>query len=473
MAKTSFATQDETFVPFVPTNGYHVYGKLSLKRSLNDPDNTEKAKKLLRVTEQLTRGAEHAAKISGGELLEAQGELVHVLLPADEPDSRKLLTFAAALNDAVNRSVRHAAGDEFLGFSQASCWGAAVIVRSESFGILSEVSLGDAANQPAKRLYAVPGVPSGHLAIPESDPLARHLKKENGWANLPVNRDSLTNLIDERQYQELSEGFTKQGSVSEFDFEQKTFQPGQLSPSGAPSHVFGFCLRADMDGFSSLVSDSWKDGTIEDLVTQFYSVMRDANTFVQTSRYPIIPIPWAGDCATLVIPHENVQAYRDARQKQPVIATLEWNRSVVPKKYPKFSDVKWAVGIAGGDIGNRSFGNIITAELQGIRRTFPVAVGRGATWSHEAEQAHGLDGDETAIFYPEDHRELDKGLRDCFSEFKNSQGDVHSYFRKARNGTLQDASAKLEKELTSKLGSVTVSTTSYGEVPKPKPHFDG
>lgn len=473
MRKVSFSTQDQVLVPFVPSIGHHVYGKLSLRRSLNDPQDTEKARKLLRVIETLTRGAESAAKIVGGELLEAQGEMIHVIIPSEDPNPKKLVTFAAALNDAVMGSVRQAAGDEFEGFSQAACWGPAIIIRSQSFGVLSEISLGNAANHPAKRLGKVPCVPSGHLAVPMDDLLAHGRSSEMGWVNIPVGSGILTDLIDEREYRELSEGFSKQASVSDFTFQERTLRPGLITATGSPSQFFGTSFRADMDGFSALVGESWSNGTVEALVTQFYSILQDADAFVRDYRFPVVPLPWAGDCATLAYPRESIQDYRESRSKLPIISTLDWMSSVVPSKYPKFRGISWAVGVAGGDVGNRSFGNVIVAELQGIRRTFQVAVGRGLTWSHEAEQSFGLNGEETAIFYPEDYRELDEKIRGCFKEYTNERGEVHSYFRKATNSALASARTQVEREMSNRLGSITVSSSEFGEIPKPKPHYYG
>src|ERR1017187_4204614 len=75
-AAPTLATQ-----PFAVETGFHVYGELNLTLKLTAATDTKDAARLLRVLTEYVAIAETCAALVGAELLEVQGERIHLLLP--------------------------------------------------------------------------------------------------------------------------------------------------------------------------------------------------------------------------------------------------------------------------------------------------------------------------------------------------------------------------------------------------------
>src|SRR5947207_1524721 len=152
---------------FAFSRGFHVYGDLRINLALSAAEDDSTARRFLHILESYTTIASECAKNTGAEILEVQGERLHVLIQGDALSDqifRQLFAFSTALTTAVSETIAPAAGEHWGGFSMAADFGPAVLVASDCGGG-SVVSLGNAANGPAKRLGRQPMVQSGRLAL--------------------------------------------------------------------------------------------------------------------------------------------------------------------------------------------------------------------------------------------------------------------------------------------------------------------
>jgi hypothetical protein len=187
----------------------------------------------------------------------------------------------------------------------------------------------------------------------------------------------------------------------------------------------GFGFRADLDGFSKQVSDAFDKGgdAINKLVDRFTAMMRYPES-LQSHLGMIIQLPWAGDCANLII-LPNGQGYDDAREFLPVRAASEWHSQMSAQDASKISwathasGAQWSVGVAGGDDDEGSNGYILVAPLKGKRRDFLVAAGWGIGRSLDAQEADGVSGGDTVV-HNIDYEALASTHQASFSRLKAS-----------------------------------------------------
>ncbi|MDF1741933.1 MAG: hypothetical protein P1U86_22420 [Verrucomicrobiales bacterium] len=469
---TKFANASDKLPPFIPIQAQHIYGLLRLNNELEQPQDSRRAIQLLEVYDLYCKSAEKAALNTGAQLIEMQGNLIHVVLPSAQANHRDVIAFCKAFDEGVNRRVRPKAGNNFRAFSMASYHGPAVIVRDEAFGVISEVSLGIAANRPAKKLLGTPSVPNGHVAIPTHQ--VSGAAGRSSWTEFDLTNESSNTLGENIHYfEKVASAFDSElPPAPSFDFEARSFDRGTNFASSAPLQTYGFCLKSDMDGFSKKVEVAWSEGSVEKLVFEFHSIMKAADAFTAGFNKPIIRIPWAGDCSTLIFPSETISEYNQARSVTPVRAASEWNDSVSLSEDYR-SSVKWAHAAAGCDVGNSSNGNVIVARLDGQRREFPIAVGPGVKLARDGEQADGLNGGEMAIHRHDDLKRLDDVHRSKFHDFTNKSGQTNSNFKKASSADLKVSVAEEAKRAVGAIAAVGIGTTTSASIQIPKPKVYG
>src|SRR5438876_276753 len=152
---------------FAFSQGFHVYGDLRINLTLSAAEDDSNARRFLQIIDSYNAVADECAKNVGAETLELQGERIHALIPGDslsEEIFRRLFAFSIALTNAVYEKIAPAAGEHWGRFSMAADFGPAVLIASDCGGG-SVVSLGNAANTPAKRLGRRPVVEAGCLAL--------------------------------------------------------------------------------------------------------------------------------------------------------------------------------------------------------------------------------------------------------------------------------------------------------------------
>jgi hypothetical protein len=332
----------------------------------------------------------------------------------------------------VYAEIKPAAGDDWRGFSMAADHGPAVLVPS-AYGGGSVVSLGNAANQPAKKLGR--GVESGHLALPNR--IGRSLpgaKPSGDWVQIDVNTpvEATQGYFDNRLAEDMRNA--ARAVLGERNLRAGREFAGIISEGTSftttPLRTRGMCLRADLDGFTHAVEDAFKNHKVLELVAQFDEIMGYPLEFAKNLGNPHVEIPWAGDCCTILIQPRNGETVEAMRSTLPVEAgrcwhgiandnggTTRWSRSL--------GSAKWAVGLACGDRDEGGNGNAIIAEFPASERIFRVIIGWCGRRAKDAQETSGVKGDDVVVPIV-DYQNLEDVLKPLF-ELLGSQYRVSNY----------------------------------------------
>lgn len=461
--------------PFAVETGFHIYGELNLTLKLTAAAETTDATKLLQVLQEYVTIAETCAALVGAELLEVQGERIHLLLPAPQvtKDSvQALLRFCVAFTNTVYVRLQKLAANDFRGFKMAADHGRAVLVISGNQANASVVSLGICANAPAKQLrIAEPGKlrmrTEHYKVLGQSD-------EWREWTNIPVktNKGIVMPVAAEdlmEQFASASEAELKNfaGSVPTVKFGSRDYLREALKTQISESFkAQGFGFRADLDGFSKQVAAAKNDSDVLDLVTRFTKIMAYPDYFMKRLGKPVVKLPWAGDCANLIV-LPNGEGYDEAREFLPVQAASEWHSQKSGHDDSRttwttyFKESKWAVGIAGGDSEECSDGYILIAPLKGKRRDFLVAAGWGIGRSLDAQECDEVKGGDT-VLHEIDYGALASTHQSVFSRLQGSS--IFWVSNELTNEKIREAGAKV---LAPK-GALNVPGVS-ATIPTPKP----
>src|SRR5271165_6127705 len=168
---------ESVYFPVAPTVfadvwGIHFYSDLRLELELSVPDHPLDAALYLRILQTYASSAEACGSSLGIEILEIQGERLHLLWEVAVPrpnEGLKLIDFARAFYALASERIAEEAPGYRFSLRFAADYGRALIIRTAGRDFSdSVISLGDAANRPAKRLV-VPvgrgGVPAGSLSV--------------------------------------------------------------------------------------------------------------------------------------------------------------------------------------------------------------------------------------------------------------------------------------------------------------------
>lgn len=463
---------------FAFSQGFHVYGDLRINLTLSAAEYDSNARRFLQIVDSYNAVADECAKNVGAEILELQGERIHALIPGDslsEEIFRRLFAFSIALTNAVYAKIAPAAGEHWGGFSMAADFGPAVLIASDCGGG-SVVSLGNAANTPAKRLGRRPVVEAGCLA------LRRHVYQAIGdargnaeWIEInvlePAERISrFSNHTLNRQLTVLAAGVLERPipyrSIAVANAAYVS-DPSRFSVA-EPFRVQGHCLRADLDGFTHQVEAAFRSGpeAVKRLVKRFHEIMGYAREYVRSLNRPVIEMPWAGDCATVILMPRDSETYCDTCRYLPVAAAVKWHDQEAAENVDRVAwrkvleSAKWAVGVGGGDEEEGSNGVMLIANVQSARRTFRVAVGWAARRSNDGYQAAGVRANDT-VLHNVDYENIDDEHKIAFRE-------LDSRFRAAPLEKLRQSiagkTASLAKSATLQMPAIVRS------IPAPRPH---
>lgn len=468
-AKSDFFAPSD-FVQFSDVIGFHIYADLRLNLDLAAAEDSKQAMKCVDLLEDFTTVTDRCAAVVGARILEVQGDRVHLLLPTQQAfqDLPRLLIFAAALTQTVYNEIKPKAGADWKGFSMAADHGPAILVPS-TYGGGSVVSLGNAANQPAKKLGR--GVDSGFLALPSQ--IGKHLpsaKPSGDWVLVDVvNRNSATvSFFDERLTEQMREAARKilgaRTNQRGRDFARQIFEG--ISYSITPLKTRGMCLRADLDGFTKAVEDAFKNNKVGELVKQFGGVMQYPVEFAQKLGRPLVELPWAGDCCTALIQPRYLESVEEMRSILPVEAGRCWhgiayedlNRS---NWKARMGTAKWAIGMACGDTKEGGDGNAIVAEFAASGRTFRVIVGWCGRRAKDAQETSGISGDDLALPVV-DYQNLEEVLKPLFKP-------IGSNYRFANCRDLRNASKPTAGQLAA-ASPAKISGIS-NVLPTPRPYW--
>jgi hypothetical protein len=450
--------------------GFHVYADLRLNLDVAAAEDTRQAMKCVNLLEDYTTVSDRCAGLVGARILEVQGERIHFALPSPDPLNQlgNLLKFCAALTRTVYEELKPAAGDDWRGFSMAADHGPAVLIPS-SFGGGSLVSLGNAANQPAKKLSR--GVGSGHLALPNQIGKALPGGKSSGeWVEIDVNHPiAATQSMFDNQ---LTEGMRQ---AARSVLEQGAQRVGRnfaramsdgISFASTPLKTQGMCLRADLDGFTKAVEDAFKNQKVGELVKQFTELMQYPVEFARKIGKPLIELPWAGDCCTILVQPQQWESVEEMRATLPVEAGRCWQGIAYenggPSRWsPSLGAAKWALGLACGDREEGGNGNAIIAEFSAAGRSFRVIVGWCGRKAKDAQETSGIKGDDVAVPVV-DYQNLEEVLKPLF-ELAGSNYRYSTYLKLKNAG--KSVAKPLSTAFTKHVPGISIA------LPAPKPFW--
>lgn len=414
---------------FAPQVLEHVYLKLDFKSQFENARTAEDAKGFLR---SVTRGgmAAHAvAARYGGYLLELQGSMIHVGLPAsrDGVDG-----FVAELHHVL-RGVFHDPRSRVEGWRMAADAGMTLIVPGRGiYGDESWVSLGDSANRPAKYLYAQLEVSEESRALKRFH-VACPAANSGGWQVRDM--DSMRVRLDEATA--ISEAVRRADPVLDFvDVQQmRSAAFGQVASFGgntpsadSPLTYFGWVFRADLDGFSSRVEGCFDNPTaLTELAGSFANIMDVAATFVRNHSEPLVQLPWAGDNFTASAVFGTKSAYDSAAPRRLVELSMDYDAEM-EEEASDGGFRGWAHGIAGGTVHGNAGGNIYLAALRAGSRTFMVGAGEGFGRSTKALSDIETGPGELVIYQP-DWERLEEQYQKPFEPAVTRRNQQSSLFR--------------------------------------------
>ena len=452
---------------FADETGVHVYGELRLTLNLSAAEETKDAQRYLQILQEYAGVAACFAEKVGAQLLEVQGERIHLLLPCMVPDANsvtKLLGMCASLARVMYARIQSRAGDAWQGFAMAADHGRAILIKSGDGASGSLVSLGPAANAPAKQLSRTP---ARHLSLRQPLKALVGAGTDTGW--MTIDLVELPEYLEKYADRVFTDDLTTAASAIVESFRaasvitanEQYFDVSHTTSVEQPLKVQVICLRADLDGFSAAVQAAFSDGepAIRVLVDQFFGVMRYVEQYCASIKRKVISLPWAGDCSNHLFFPLMGESYETARQYLPATAAAEWHDQISEKVFGK---VTWAVGVAGGDSEEGSNGFVLVAPIKTGQRDFLVAAGWGVKRSLDAQEADGVKGKDSVIPV-EDYGALDSVWQDQFRELDSrfwiSRGLSMS---KIRNATIESAKRTPE---------IYVPQVAR-PVPSPRPHWN-
>jgi hypothetical protein len=465
--------------------GFHIYGELRLSLKMTAAEDTRDAQRYLAVLQSYATIADTCARETQTELLEIQGERIHLIMPCESCDKAaidKLIAFSISFAELIYKKISAKLGDEFQGFALAADHGDAFLLLSGNDTGNSIVSLGPAANAPAKRLGTDTDgrvrTPAGHLALRSALlSSASYPADRNEWTNvnlrnvLQVFQPLADNLLTERLSASASAKLLLENSRAprQVIFAESSYFSSRDFSSDQALKLTGFCLRADLDGFTKEVQDAFRTGNHEALVKKFASVMGFAAQFCVRPERKIIQMPWAGDCANLIIlPQYSFESYEDAQMYVPAQMPAEWHSQVSGKDSMNrlwsqiLGNTRWAVACAGGKTDNGSAPVILLATVYTQDRAFMVAAGWSIGRSLDALDVKGVQGTDSVI-PEEDYQALESHLQEMFAEKLDSRFRISHQLTKEQ---IRDASTTASAQ---EKGPFIPSAGRH--VPSPKPHW--
>lgn len=478
--------QQPDVVPYryAQETGFHVYGKLNLHLELSAADDMRHAKQYLKVIQAYTAIADACAGIQGSLLLEVQGEVIHLLLPGqhDAKTVDRLLAFCIALTQIVYSDIKPMAGENWQSFVMATDHGEAILIENGNGASDSIVSLGPAANAPAKQL---PRTSAGCLSI-RSDTLELVYADVDGrkeWVPFDLRNPSYTPEL--RKYSNEQAFVTMDSAMRTTAAmalnESKTYDPTvrrltefELSVTeepdvSTPLQVQGFCMRSDLDGFTADVQEAFdrEPEAVKALVERFTSLMGFVDAYIATRKRSVIRLPWAGDCANMVLMPAPNHTYDFDRAAVPATEPSDWHAITSEKNASGHNwrdlllEGDWAVAVVGGGDSEGNEGRLLIASMHASKRQFRIVAGWGARRSLDALDATGI-GKRDTVVHKEDYSALSENFQPHFSR-------VDSNFYKAHD---LDAEKLKKTAIRREAKAAGISIPAVGIVtPKPQPHY--
>jgi hypothetical protein len=393
---------------YAEASGWHTYTHLAWPSRISGAETEKDAREFLELLQIYTTLAERAGNSSGLQILEVQGKRLHLFMEAARAladDLNRIVTFGQVMLRLIDLYIRPRVDASRLAFTLAADHGPAILVLStQQDQSESLVSLGHAANAPAKKLNR--GVTASHLAFDRnvfnpaatteswqevSLEVADSAQRQRAEMALANSRDGLEDYLIENRKTQL-EAFSAE------------FLPRPQQTVKDPVVYQGFMFRADLDGFSARVAKAMAGSPADKLhlVMEFTQIMQYPAQFKDRldGKARVLPFPWAGDCANLLLVPQD---YDFARSFLPSLAALEWHgqgQENTRERQPWTTYLRqnrWVVGLAGGDNDDSDHGRLLVGRVVAYRRTYLVGGGWGWGQSDDAVQADGVTAEDSVI----------------------------------------------------------------------------
>ena len=414
-------------VGFTETTGFHIYCELRPTAKLEAAESDAKALKYLQIIEEYVNHGVRAAAPFGVVLLELQGNVLHFYKPVEAAiqPAIEAIQFVYLFTTTLYEELKPELGDEWDGFASCMMHGRSIVVRHGSFHSASAVSLGPAANEPAKQLL-YGKTPAGCLDVPGFWAKELELPPAGQWATINLRgreRAPLLNRLENQQRrQELLtlireyRANANRKSIQRVSLleNRQLFGPSSFAVT-APHRMQAFCLRPDLDGFSAVVRavfEQKNDKAVERVTLGFAEIL-EFGDYMERSTPGSIRLPWAGDCATLLVPP--TPDFAPASLPRWIEVAMKWQSFAEGTPEAKsrkwgsiFQNVRWAIGACHGAAGMNA-----VAPIQAQGRGFLVGAGWPAATSLDA-QHFGKGGD--IVTHNIDYANLDGPTRKQFAK---------------------------------------------------------
>ncbi|HYF13857.1 MAG TPA: hypothetical protein VD971_02160 [Phycisphaerales bacterium] len=374
--------------PFSPVLLAHLYVKLDFQPKYENATTADDARAFLRSVARASHAAQMLADRRGGTLMEVQGSLLHIGIPVGNDDFEPLLSFAGELHQIYNGVF-----DDRASRVQSWCMtmdvGKTLVVSQRGVhGDDSWVSLGTAANRPAKYLYSQLERNKEDRALKDFHIGCWHPTRRE-WviedlAKIRVRLDDSVGMVREARqfspqvlYKEARSGLKETvARAVPVDFGDPV--------ADKPEIYFGWLMRADLDGFTKRVEQCMNDDAkLQALATEFYQVMQCAADFTARHKESMVQLPWAGDNFTAAAVFATRDSYDDAAPKRLVELALDFEKEMGDRA-GGCGFGGWAYGVAGGTVHGNAGGNVYLGAVILAGRRFLVGAGEGVGRSAQA-----------------------------------------------------------------------------------------
>lgn len=351
--------------------GWHFYAYLHLSEVLFDQNNS--VTRLGNIYDNLSRAATAAIKCADApvRVLEHQGQMLHFIVESGNTgkDINALKGFAVCLTAAVLEFVTDGnSREQGIGdLTMAAAFGESLVMivpPLDDDSLISRVSLGECANEPAKKLLNEQSGTKGWNFYYKKD-------TESDWIEFPCEQDAA--WVKAAKTFSTSIETIKEGVDHIVKFKHTT--------ACHPNLEHGYVFRADLDDFKRHVRSAFdldsRMGTTdhtEKLAWEFVQFMNAVTSWQKDGagrEFDFALSPWAGDCCTMVVfnppkprdllraLHGDYSAYYGSMKEIPMSLMKSWDAfSSSQGRDGKFS--KWSCSLAFGKIG------VFNTRLDGI-----------------------------------------------------------------------------------------------------------
>lgn len=443
-------------VPIYSSTLIHQYVRLDIDHAVEFAETKDPAQRYLRAVAEAAAIVHVVASSDefGGLLLEPQGSTIHAAIPAQQRYRETATAFALAVHELLQ--LRMSASHPCVtGWRITSDVGRTLVIAGRGVhGDQSLVSIGSAANRPAKYLYKELSAPEEERSLKRYF-LALRDPESKRWMHL-----DLTTVAGRRDDRDVKEAalagmkydihMIRSGSAEPMVV---TADAHPVAPAGSPGSPtanepeqhYGWVMRADLDGFTALVEACFdQDDRLDEVARWFARIMDSAAAFVDHHRESMVQLPWAGDNFTAAVVFGTKKEYDGARSARLVEHTLDFDDEMREVR----RDNTWAYGVCGGHVHGNAVGNVFIGSIGFGLIRFLIGAGAGFARSLQAFGDIKPAGCSVEIL-AEDYSVLVDEYKSCFSSVRKFNGELSALFKESNAQELSECRDNVETEAES------------------------